>query len=97
MHNLAKYLLELTIQEYDLAYLTGNLRAATALCLSRALCMQTDDLDKAWCDVLTYMSGYTVEDVREPLRLLAKAAYRQNSPSKYRVGHLLNLIFAGNF
>ncbi|VDP23800.1 unnamed protein product [Echinostoma caproni] len=85
MHNLAKYLLELTIQEYDLAYLPGNLRAAVALCLSRALCHQTSNLEEAWCDVLEYLSGYCLDDIREPLRILAKAAYRQNSPSKYRV------------
>ncbi|KAF8563423.1 hypothetical protein P879_04795 [Paragonimus westermani] len=84
MHNLAKYLLELTIQEYDLAYLTGNMRAVVALCLSRALCLQTSNLEEAWCDTMSYLSGYTVDDIREPLRILARAAYRQNSPSKYR-------------
>ncbi|THD26861.1 hypothetical protein D915_002275 [Fasciola hepatica] len=84
MHNLAKYLLELTIQEYDLAYLPGNMRAAVALCLSRALCLQTSDLQEAWSDVLEYLSGYNLNDIRDPLRILAKAAYRQNSPSKYR-------------
>ncbi|CAL8070153.1 unnamed protein product [Calicophoron daubneyi] len=84
MHNLAKYFLELTIQEYDLAYLTGNLRAAVALCLSRALCFQTSNLEEAWCDEMAYLSGFTLDDIREPLRILAKAAYRQNSPSKYR-------------
>ncbi|KAF6774243.1 hypothetical protein AHF37_07084 [Paragonimus kellicotti] len=84
MHNLAKYLLELTIQEYDLAYLTGNMRAVVALCLSRALCLQTSNLDEAWCDTMSYLSGYIVDDIREPLRILARAAYRQNSPSKYR-------------
>lgn len=98
MHNLAKYLLELTIQEYDLAYLTGNMRAVIALCLSRALCLQTPNLEDAWCDTMSYLSGYVVDDIREPLRILARAAYRQNSPSKYRVC-LFNesSLFAGNF
>ncbi|VDQ02575.1 unnamed protein product, partial [Trichobilharzia regenti] len=46
MHNLAKYFLELTIQEYELSHLPGNYRAAVAFCLSRALtsgtgCLQT--------------------------------------------------------
>ncbi|CAI2739045.1 unnamed protein product [Dicrocoelium dendriticum] len=84
IHNLAKYFLELTIQEYDLAHLTGNLRAVTALCLSRALCFQTSDLEESWCDMMSYLSGYTLDDIREPLKVLARAAYRQNSPSKYR-------------
>ncbi|OON23680.1 cyclin domain protein [Opisthorchis viverrini] len=84
MHNLAKYLLELTIQEYDLAHLNGNMRAVVALCLSRALCFQTSNLEDAWCDAMSYLSGYTVDEVREPLKILARAAYRQNSPSKYR-------------
>ncbi|CAH8495183.1 unnamed protein product [Schistosoma turkestanicum] len=84
MHNLAKYFLELTIQEYDLAHLPGNLRSVTALCLSRALCLGTSELEKAWCDKLSYLSGYRLSDIRDYLQILARAAYRQNSPSKYR-------------
>ncbi|CAH8845937.1 unnamed protein product [Trichobilharzia szidati] len=84
MHNLAKYFLELTIQEYELSHLPGNYRAAVAFCLSRALCAGTSDLEKAWCDKLSYLSGYRLDDIRNNLQILARAAYRQNSPSKYR-------------
>ncbi|VDO66479.1 unnamed protein product [Schistosoma mattheei] len=84
MHNLAKYFLELTIQEYDLAHLPGNLRSVIALCLSRALCLGTSELERAWCDKLSYLSGYKLDDIRDHLQILARAAYRQNSPSKYR-------------
>ncbi|KAH8877591.1 G2/mitotic-specific cyclin-B2 isoform 2 [Schistosoma japonicum] len=84
MHNLAKYFLELTVQEYDLAHLPGNLRSVTALCLSRALCLGTSELERAWCNKLSYLSGYVLDDIRDYLQILARAAYRQNSPSKYR-------------
>lgn len=84
MHNLAKYFLELTIVEYDLAFLPGNLRAVMALCLSRAICMETPLLEKVWCDKIEYISGYKLDNIRPHLQVLARAAYRQNSPSKYR-------------
>nr|CAH8845918.1 unnamed protein product [Trichobilharzia regenti] len=84
VHNLAKYFLELTIQEYELSHLPGNYRAAVAFCLSRALTSGTADLEKAWCDKLSYLSGYRLDDIRDNLQILARAAYRQNSPSRYR-------------
>ncbi len=85
MHNLAKYFLELTIQEYDLAYLPGNLRATVATTLALAVGACSDNIDDIWDEKLAYLSGYSIEDIRDPVRVLAKAAYRQNSPSKYRV------------
>ncbi|KAL7064518.1 hypothetical protein AAHC03_04650 [Spirometra sp. Aus1] len=84
MHNLSKYFLELTIQEYDLAYLPGNLKAVVAACLSLAVCAHSDNIDDVWNDKLAYISGYSIDDVRGPVKILAKAVYRQNSPSKYR-------------
>ncbi|CAH8516829.1 unnamed protein product [Heterobilharzia americana] len=83
-HNLAKYFLELTIQEYDLAHLPGNLRAAVSLCMSRAIYLGTSELEQVWNDRLSYLSGYVLDDIRPHLQVLARAAYRQHSPSKYR-------------
>ncbi|VDD78079.1 unnamed protein product [Mesocestoides corti] len=84
MHNLAKYFLELTIQEYDLACLPGNLRATIAICLALAICSHTSIIDDVWDEKIAYLSGYAIGDIRGPLQVLAKAVYRQNSPSKYR-------------
>ncbi|VEL19800.1 unnamed protein product [Protopolystoma xenopodis] len=84
LHNIAKYLLELTIQEYELCHLPGNLKATVAICLARALHLHTCDLGQAWQNSLSFLSGYTLEEITEPIRILAKAAYRQNSPSKFR-------------
>ncbi|VDN12057.1 unnamed protein product [Dibothriocephalus latus] len=50
--------------------------------ISRAL--EVNTIDDVWNEKLAYISGYSIEDVRGPLKILAKAVYRQNSPSKYR-------------
>lgn len=63
----------------------GNLRATVAIVLAMAVCAHSANIDDVWNDKLAYLSGYSIDDLREPLQVLAKAAYRQNSPSKYRV------------
>ncbi|KAL3313050.1 G2/mitotic-specific cyclin-B2 [Cichlidogyrus casuarinus] len=83
-HSLAKYLLELSIAEYDLAHLTGNKRASIAVCLAQALSTQCGDLSKIWVDGMVYLTGLKLEDIVDDLRVLARAVYRQNSPSRYR-------------
>lgn len=85
----------MTVQEYDLAYLPGNLRAAVATCLSLAVCANTASIEAVWTQDLVYLSGYSADDMHAPLRILAKAAYRQNSPSKYRVKLNYDFVILG--
>lgn len=47
--------------------------------------METANLEEAWCDKLSYLSGYELDGLKDHIRILARAVYRQNSPSKYRV------------
>ncbi|KAM7537367.1 hypothetical protein Aperf_G00000061156 [Anoplocephala perfoliata] len=84
MQNFARYFLELAYHEYEIVYLGGNFLATTAVCLARAVVMNQPDIEKIWDDRISYLSGYTAADAREPLRVLARAVFRQKEPSKYR-------------
>lgn len=85
VQNFARYFLELAYHEYEIVYLGGNFLSATAICLARAVVINQPDIEKAWDDRISYLSGYAAADVREPLRVLARAVFRQREPSKYRV------------
>ena len=57
-HTLAKYLMELTIVDYDLVHCTPSQIAAAALCLSIKLLDQEE-----WSDTLTYYSHYRESEI----------------------------------
>ncbi|XP_029647094.1 G2/mitotic-specific cyclin-B [Octopus sinensis] len=66
-HTLAKYLMELTIVEYDMVNIHPSLLAAAALCLSLHLISNTE-----WNDTLAYYSTYTKSELADIIRKLAK-------------------------
>lgn len=66
-HTLAKYLMELTVIEYDMVHYNPSLIAAAALCLSIKLLSNGD-----WTDTLSYYSTYTLEDLSETMKRIAK-------------------------
>ncbi|XP_014785257.1 G2/mitotic-specific cyclin-B [Octopus bimaculoides] len=66
-HTLAKYLMELTIVEYDMVNIHPSHLAAAALCLSLHLISNTE-----WNDTLAYYSTYTKSDLADIIRKLAK-------------------------
>lgn len=66
-HTLAKYLMELTVIEYDMVHYNPSLIAAAALCLSIKLLSNGD-----WTDTLSYYSTYTLEDLSDTMKKIAK-------------------------
>lgn len=66
-HTLAKYLMELTVIEYDMVHYNPSLIAAAALCLSIKLLSGGD-----WTDTLAYYSTYTMKDLSDTMKKIAK-------------------------
>lgn len=73
-HTLAKYLMELTINEYDMVHYHPSLIAAAALCLSIHLLYNGD-----WNDTLSYYSTYTLTDLTETMKKLAKLVIKSET------------------
>ncbi|KAG1684940.1 G2/mitotic-specific cyclin-B [Nymphon striatum] len=69
MHSLAKYLMELSLTEYDFSHYLPSELAAAALCLSMKILEQSEDSE--WTDTLVHYSGYKLGDI---LPLLSKLA-----------------------
>ncbi|VDL58432.1 unnamed protein product [Hymenolepis diminuta] len=55
-----------------------------AVCLARAIAMNQPILDRVWDDRISFLSGLLIDDIREPLVIMARGVYRQKEPSKYR-------------
>lgn len=76
-HNLAKYILELALLEYEVAHVKPSLQAAAACCLSVAILNEVLDPQKVWTLTLTYYTKYKYSDFKEVLgdfaQILAKA------------------------
>ena len=92
VYNLCKYFIEIAFQEYELAHYTGNFLSVVVMCLALAVVSGTHVIDDVWSDTLGFISGYTIEDVRIPIQILARAILRQREPSKYRVCCLFDLF-----
>jgi len=61
-HTLSKYLMELTLPEYEFCHYPPSQLAAAALCLSLKILDETDALiNVLWNDTLVFYSGYTCE------------------------------------
>lgn len=66
-HTLAKYLMELTITDYESVQYTPSQIAAGALCLS----IRTLDGDGDWSDTLHHYSNYSEENLAPVMRRMA--------------------------
>ncbi|KAF0298999.1 G2/mitotic-specific cyclin-B [Amphibalanus amphitrite] len=75
-HTLAKYLMELSLQEYSLAHLRVSHLAAAALCLS--LKVLQDEETEGWTDVLTHYSFYPENELRPVMCQLASLVVKAN-------------------
>lgn len=73
-HTLAKYLMELTIVDYDMAHLNPSEVAAAALCLS----MKTLD-DSAWSNTLAHYSKYSEADLMPVMKKMAALLQKAGS------------------
>nr|AAC35952.1 cyclin B [Dreissena polymorpha] len=71
-HTLAKYLMELTIVEYDMVQYLPSQIAAAALCLSMKLLG-----DCKWTETLAHYSSYTEEELVPTMRKLASLVMKQ--------------------
>lgn len=65
-HTLAKYLMELTIVEYDMVHIDPSRVAAASLCLAQKSLTGT-----SWSDTLTYYSKYSEEDLSPVVQKIA--------------------------
>nr|P24862.1 RecName: Full=G2/mitotic-specific cyclin-B [Patella vulgata]CAA41255.1 cyclin B [Patella vulgata] len=66
-HTLAKYLMELTIIEYDMVHCNPSIIAAAALCLS----MKVLD-DSQWSETLAHYSNYSEKEIYPVMQKLAQ-------------------------
>merc|ERR1712168_477998 len=70
-HSMAKYLLELSLVDYDLMSMKPSIVAAGALNLSLQLLGNNE-----WTDVLQHYSEYSNEDLKHVVNLLCKCLYQ---------------------
>ena len=73
-HTLAKYLMELTIVEYDMAHLPPSEIAAAALCLSMKLLGNLP-----WSATLEHYSKYTESDLLPVMKKMVKLVQKANT------------------
>ena len=75
-HTLAKYLMELSLQEYSLAHCRVSQLAAAALCLS--LKVLQDEETEGWTETLTHYSYYPESQLRPIMAHLASLVLKAN-------------------
>ncbi|XP_072167554.1 G2/mitotic-specific cyclin-B-like [Diadema setosum] len=77
-HTLAKYLMELTLPEYDMVKYDPSEIAAAAIYLSMTLL----DPDSRWCSKMAHYSMYSEEHLTPIVRKLAKIVCKDDSTSQ---------------
>lgn len=83
IHNIAKYLMELCLMEYQCAHWNPSLVAATALYIS----LKIVDSANKWTDTLVYYSQYTEEQLKPHVTTLCNIIIKTPS-SKLQVSAL---------
>ncbi|XP_053319733.1 G2/mitotic-specific cyclin-B2-like [Spea bombifrons] len=66
-HSLAKYLMELTLLDYDMVHIHPSVIAAAALCLTQKILNYG-----TWNETLQFYTGYTTEDLIPTMQHMAK-------------------------
>lgn len=82
MHSLAKYLMELSLTEYDMAHVHPSELAGAALCLSMKILNEKDESD--WSNTLIYYSGYQQKDLLPSVAKLA-LVLKNSEKAKHQV------------
>merc|ERR1712083_1172615 len=80
-HSLAKYVLETSLLDVDLAPVPGSLLASASLCLSLALLESSVSVNAVWSPSLQYYSGYSKESVLPMVSKLASNILKLNNRS----------------
>lgn len=73
-HTLAKYLMELTVIDYDMVHIHPSQIAAAALCLSIKILDNAD-----WNETLTHYSKYSMAEVKPVIRKLAQLVLKADT------------------
>ena len=99
-HSLAKYALEISLLDFNLAPVSGSLLAAAALCLSLLLLEKSSSLETVWSPTLSYYSGYSAQEVLALVPRLASNLLKMNRANKlqavrtkYKSGKFLKVSF----
>ena len=75
VHNLAMYILELSLFEPTNSFIPSSKKAGAALLLAASLMNPKDPLQKLWCATLVVYSTYEVRHLREAKRRLKRSLY----------------------
>merc|ERR1711915_249622 len=102
-HSLAKYMLETSLLDVDLAPVPGSLLASASLCLSLLLLESSVSVDAVWSPSLQYYSGYSTESVLPMVSKLASNILKLNNRSctlhavrnKYKSGKFMKVADLG--
>ncbi|KAI4468276.1 cyclin [Holotrichia oblita] len=85
-HSLGKYILELSLINYDICYVKPSLQAAAACCLAIGILNDLLDPSKVWTDLLVHYSTYTFKEIKPLLALMANAINKADV-TKYKSIH----------
>jgi len=97
-HSLAKYVLEVSLIDYNLVTISGSLLASSSLCLALLLLDKATSLDTVWTPQLQFYSGYSAEEVLDIVIKLATNLMRigrstklQAVRNKYKSGKFMKV------
>lgn len=78
-HTLAKYILELSLLEYDLVHVRPSVQAAAACCLSIAIMNEVSEPGKVWNPSLAHYTKYKYSDFKNIIPQLAQILSKAES------------------
>ena len=84
VHNLAKYILELSLLEPTNSSIPSSKKAGAALLLAASLLNPKDPLQKLWCATLVVYSTYEVRHLRDTKIRLKKSLYDGHHDEKLK-------------
>lgn len=97
-HTLSKYLMELTLTEYDFCHFPPSQLAAACLCLSLKLLDENESLiNVLWNDTLVHYSGYSFENLEPVVEKLCALIIKSDTykfqavRKKYAVAKFYNI------
>jgi len=96
-HTLAKYIMELTLPEYNFAHINPSVMAASSLCLSCALLSGKGESESSWTSTLQHYSGYTHADLKETLQSLAALIVEVYSNTKKKENNVVKKYASKKF
>ncbi|XP_054160200.1 G2/mitotic-specific cyclin-B2-like [Oppia nitens] len=97
IHCVAKYLMELTLVEYECAHWRPSLLAATVLYVTLRILAETNDLSEKWTPTLAYYSNYSEQQLMSFASRVCKVILKsekskfQNCRQKYSSTKLMEI------